>query len=221
MRTGIFGGTFDPIHFGHLRAASEVMHGFGLDQIFLIPAAVPPHKRSTAVSKAADRLQMMELSLSGHAGLKISDIELRRSGPSFTIDTVGHFKKTLSADSEIYLILGLDAFLEIDTWKSYRNLLEQVAFIVISRPMLDCNEFSSRWNMLREFLQANISEDYAYSDSSRCFSHPHACPIHIFDVTVLDISGTRIRELVRKGQSIEFLVPSEVEKYIKNRGLYI
>jgi len=221
MRIGLFGGTFDPIHFGHLRAALEVRQGFDLDEIFMIPAAAPPHKKTAAVTNASDRLKMLELAVSGQSGIKISDIELRRPGPSYTIDTIGYFKKTRSPDSKIYLILGLDAFLEIDTWKSYLNLLEQVAFIVISRPILDCNDFSSRWNVLKQFLCDKISSDYKFSDSLLCFNHPKARPIHMFDVTSLDISGTRIREHVRKGLSIEFLVPPKVEKYIKTRGLYL
>jgi nicotinate-nucleotide adenylyltransferase len=135
MRLGLFGGTFDPIHIGHLRAALEVKQGFGLDRIVFIPAALPPHKKGDQVADAADRLKMVELGVSGYSGFSVSDAELQRSGPSYSIDTINHFKKSSEPDSEILFISGLDAFLEIDTWKSYRDLLRQIAFIVIARPI--------------------------------------------------------------------------------------
>jgi nicotinate-nucleotide adenylyltransferase len=94
MRIGLFGGTFDPIHFGHLRAALEVKEGFDLDQIVLIPAAVPPHKTDRQVTDAADRLRMAEMAVKGNSVFTVSDIELKRSGPSYSIDTIDHFKKS-------------------------------------------------------------------------------------------------------------------------------
>ena len=134
MRIGLFGGTFNPIHNGHLWAALEVKSGFNLDQIYLIPAAVPPHKTPGMVANAADRLRMIHLAIADLSGIAVADVELRRPGPSYTIDTVKHFKHTLKKGSRIYLVMGLDAFLEINTWKSYKELLEQIAFIVVARP---------------------------------------------------------------------------------------
>jgi nicotinate-nucleotide adenylyltransferase len=219
MRLGLFGGTFDPIHFGHLRAALEVKEGFDLDQIVLIPAAVPPHKTNRSVTDAADRLKMAEMAVTGKSVFTVSDIELKRSGPSYSIDTISHFKKATPEDSEIFFISGLDAFLEIDTWQSYSDLLKQVAFIVIARPIFDCQDLSSRWKRLEDFIKSKISTRYKLSDSS-CFEHPEAQPIYTIDVTSLDISSTRIRARVKMGQSIEFLVPERVENYIKTRELY-
>ena len=219
MRLGLFGGTFDPIHFGHLRAALEVKEGFDLDQIVLIPAAVPPHKTDRQVTDAADRLKMADLAVKGKSVFTVSDIELKRSGPSYSIDTISHFKKTTPKDTEILFISGLDAFLEIDTWQSYSDLLKQAVFIVIARPIFDCETLSARWERLEDFVKSKISSKYKLSDSS-CFEHPEAQPIYTFDVTLLDISSTRIRERVKTGQSIEFLVPERVENYIKTRGLY-
>ncbi len=220
MRLGLFGGTFDPIHFGHLRAALEVKEGFDLDQIILIPAALPPHKTPSKVTDAADRLKMAELAIISNSDFTVSDIELKRSGPSYSIDTINHFKTLTPAGSDIFFISGLDAFLEIDTWKAYTNLLKQVAFIVIARPMLDCQDSSLRWKRLEDFLISKVSSKYKFSDSS-CFEHPEAQPIYTFDVTSLDISSTRIRKLIKTGQSIQFLVPERVEDYIKIRGLYL
>jgi nicotinate-nucleotide adenylyltransferase len=221
MRIGLFGGTFDPIHFGHLRAALEVKEGFDLDQIFLIPAASPPHKTRSDVTDAADRLEMVELAVADNSVFTVSDVELKRSGPSYSIDTINHFKESAPKDSEIFFISGLDAFLEIDTWKSYSGLLKQIAFIVIARPILDCEDHSSRWKRLEDFLRSKISDKYEFSSSISGFEHSEAQPIYTFDVTSLDISSTRIRELVKKRRSIEFLVPEKVEYYIKSRGLYL
>ena len=123
MRFGLFGGTYNPVHIGHLRAALEVKEGFSLDEVFLIPAALPPHKMPGEVADADDRLHMLSLALEDAPGLTISDVELKRSGPSYTIDTVQHFKRNAPDQFQIYLIMGMDAFLEIDTWKSYDELL--------------------------------------------------------------------------------------------------
>ena len=221
MRIGIFGGTFDPIHIGHLRAALEVKQGFDLDQIFIIPAALPPHKKGHQVTNAADRIKMVELGVRDYPGFSVSDVELQRSGPSYSIDTINHFKTSSDEDSEIFFISGLDAFLEIDTWKSYKELLQQTAFIVIARPISDCEDVSTRWKRLEEFIKSKISIDYAFSEPSASFIHSGAMPIYTFDVTSLDISSTRIRELVKSGQPITYLVPESVENYVKNRGLYL
>jgi nicotinate-nucleotide adenylyltransferase len=221
MRLGLFGGTFDPIHVGHLRAALEVKHGFDLDQIVIIPAALPPHKKRGRVTDASDRLKMVELGVSGCSGLRVSDVELQRAGPSYSIDTINHFKASSDQDTEIFFISGLDAFLEIDTWKSYRDLLRQMAFIVIARPILDGSDISLRWKRLEDFIKAKISADYEFSDTPACFINANTKPIYIFDVASLDISSTRIRELVKTGQPITYLVPETVENYVKNRGLYL
>jgi nicotinate-nucleotide adenylyltransferase len=105
MKVGLFGGTFNPIHFGHLRAALEVREGFGLDKVYLVPAAVPPHKAQGAVAAAADRLRMVTLAVEGAPGLDVSDVESRREGPTYTIDTVRHFRNELPAGTEIFLVV--------------------------------------------------------------------------------------------------------------------
>jgi nicotinate-nucleotide adenylyltransferase len=153
MRIGLFGGTFNPVHLGHLRAAVEVRQGFELDEIFLVPAALPPHKIPGDVAASADRLNMLNLALGADSGLKVSDVELNRSGPSYTIDTVQHFKQTLPAESRLFLIMGLDAFLEIDTWKSYRKLLTQIPLIVINRPRAGDRMSGAPWKVMdREII---------------------------------------------------------------------
>ena len=221
MRIGLFGGTFNPVHLGHLRAAVEVRQGFELDEIFLIPAALPPHKLSGEVAASADRLHMLKLALVADAGFKISDVELNRSGPSYTIDTVHHFKQALPAESSLFLIMGLDAFLEIDTWKSYRELLTQIPLIVIKRPNAGDRMGGLPWKVMDDYISAELSVDYSYSASRSAYLARRQRPIYVFEVTALDISSTRIRRAISKDQSINYLVPPKVAEYIRTKGIYL
>ncbi|MGD8209750.1 MAG: nicotinate-nucleotide adenylyltransferase [Desulfobacterales bacterium] len=221
MRIGLFGGTFNPVHLGHLRAALEVKEGFELSKIFLIPAALPPHKIPGDVVDVGDRLQMLNLALEDTVEISVSDIELKRSGPSYTIDSVKYFKSTLPEKSKIYLVMGLDAFLEIDSWKSYEELLQQVSIIVINRPKKDRLFSGDGWKRLDEYLISGISGGYKFSESQSCYQSPDKQPIFIFEVTALDISSTKIRSLIKAGRSIGYLVPRKTAEFIKSRGLYI
>jgi len=221
MRFGLFGGTFNPVHLGHLRAALEVKEGFELEKIFIIPAALPPHKLPGEVVDAGDRLHMLNLALEDTAGLSVSNVELQRSGPSYTIDTVNHFKGILPEKSQIYLVMGLDAFLEIDSWKSYRELLVQVPIIVINRPQTDRRLSRVGWQPMDDYLKSSLSGDYKYSELQSCYLADDKQPIYIFEVTALDISSTRIRGLVKEGRSIGYLVPRKAAEFINSRGLYL
>ncbi len=220
MRMGLFGGTFNPIHCGHLRAAAEVKKRFKLDQIFIIPAALPPHKTPVTVADAADRLEMIKLAISGIPGIMVSDVELKRRGPSYTIATVYHFKQTQPTGALIYLIMGLDAFLEIDTWKSYLELLEQVPFIVMARPNAQHPDTQQGWKILGDYLKARLAAEYQFSVPQNSYLSDGKQPIHICDVGALDISSTAIRQDVKNNQTIENWVPAEVAEYIKHKGLY-
>jgi len=221
MRIGLFGGTFNPVHLGHLRAAVEVRQGFELDEVFLIPAALPPHKLPGEVAAAADRLNMLNLALDADSGLKVSNVELNRSGPSYTIDTVEHFQRTLPAESRLFLIMGLDAFLEIDTWKSYRKLLAQIPLIVINRPNAGDRMSGVPWKVMDDYISTKLSADYSYSASRSAYLASGQQPIYVFEVTALDISSTRIRLAISKDQSINYLVPPKVAEYIRTKGIYL
>jgi nicotinate-nucleotide adenylyltransferase len=220
MQIGLFGGTFNPVHLGHLRAAVEVREGFDLDEIYLIPAALPPHKAAGNVAASGDRLNMLKLALGATCGLKVSDVELKRSGPSYTIDTVAHFKRNLPAESRLFLIMGLDAFLEIDTWKSYRELLEQIPFIVINRPHADSRAADGPWRLLDDYLGTELKADYSFSSARSAYLASGRQPIYVWEVTALDISSTRIRCAISEGRPIDYWVPTKVAEYIETKGIY-
>ena len=221
MKIGLFGGTFDPIHLGHLRAVKEVSERFGLSQTYLIPAALPPHKPHQVISPAGDRLEMMRLAVGPLEAFEISDIELNRNGPSYTIDTLKYFTSGPGAeDKTFYLIMGLDAFLEIDTWKAYLDILKLVPVIIMARPAGLSVDGASPWQTVTQFVRQRISDGYRITDAGACHPGGDYQPIHFMDVSLLDISGTRIRNLIRQGKSIQFLVPEKVERYIRQRGLY-
>ncbi|MCU0560048.1 MAG: nicotinate-nucleotide adenylyltransferase [Desulfobacterales bacterium] len=218
MTIGLFGGTFDPIHFGHLRSAVEVGEAFGLEQVVLIPAAVPPHKGRGAMAPAADRLRMIELAVAGAPGLAVSDVELRRAGPSYTIDTVRHFQDQLPA-GDIALIMGLDAFSEIDTWKFYREILAAVAVIVISRPAHHQDPGRSARARVESVLAAVFSPE-AIEATTEGFRAEGLKSVTVQPVTALDISSTRIRQMIGAGRSIRYLAPAAVVAHIQAKGLY-
>jgi len=221
MRIGLFGGTFNPIHLGHLHAIQVVKEKFALYKSYLIPSATPPHKAMGDVADAKDRLEMIRLAISDYPDLSLSDVELKRSGPSFTIDTVNYFKSILPEDTKLYLIMGLDAFLEIDTWKSYTELFMLISFIVMVRPDPGLDEHSTKWETLENYCKSKISDGYKFSMSQSCCIHVEKKPIFIFDVSPLDISSTKIRKFIKEGKSIQLLVPGKVENFIKTKGLYI
>jgi nicotinate-nucleotide adenylyltransferase len=215
-KIGLFGGTFNPIHIGHLRVAQEVLENFELDKIIFIPSALPPHKQTHLMTDIEDRLEMIRLSIQNCPESEVSDVELRRSGRSYTIDTVRHFKSVLP-DANLYFIIGMDAFLEIDAWKSYQDLFSLISFIVMARP--GTGDKIDRV-MLENYLQTRISEEYRFSTSDMAYVHPEKQPVFGINVRPLDISSSAVRELIRQNKSVRFLVPQAVEKFIKNKGLF-
>jgi nicotinate-nucleotide adenylyltransferase len=221
MRIGLFGGTFDPIHLGHLRAATEIREAFGLDRIYFIPAAIPPHKENRAVAPADDRIEMIRLAVGEKAGFVVSELELNRQGISYTIDTVAYFLNQNKGMDEFFLIIGVDAFLEIDTWKSYRDLFKHIPLIIMARPDFEKSVPGFDWKSVDKFMYTNISNGYQFSESRQGYLHQKLHPVFRFNISMLDISGTKIRQLIKKGMSIRFLVPARVEQYIHERGLYI
>jgi len=219
-RIGLLGGTFNPVHFGHLRSAVEVQMRFALDSVCFIPSALPPHKDSSSVADATDRLEMVRMAISDYPTLTVSDAELKRSGPSYTIDTVKHFKTSQSGRAEFHLITGIDSFLEIDTWKSFKDLFTLVPFIVMKRPGLNYADSEVGVKDLGRFLDKKISQGYHFSGQDSCFMHKSYRPVYICEVTQINISSTNIRKMAKQDEPICFLVPSNVELFIKQKGLY-
>ncbi|MDY6792384.1 MAG: nicotinate-nucleotide adenylyltransferase [Thermodesulfobacteriota bacterium] len=220
MRIGLFGGTYNPIHLGHLRAAVEVKQGFSLNEIYFIPCAIPPHKQSEHVAGPKERYEMTRMATLNTPGFVASDVELKRSGPSYTIDTIIHFKSALAKDSELYFILGLDAFLEIDTWKSYMNLFPLIPFIILTRPYSGHTDPDLRQQQVEDFIHSKISTGYKFNASQSGFFHKELKPVFLFDVTPLEISSSAIRSHIKEGRSIRFLVPDQTIDFIKTNGLY-
>ena len=230
MRIGLFGGTFNPVHIGHLRAAEEVQEAFDLEQIYFIPCAIPPHKASASLAPARARQEMLQAALAEVPYGHVSDVELKRAGPSYTIDTVKHFRKEAAAavrtdaagGLELFLIIGYDAFIEIDTWKAYRELFLQTAFIVLPRVRTGDGPAGQLRRQIEAFLTSNVSSQYRPSRQSNhtVFQAPDCHPVIWYDAPVLKISSTRIRRLRGSGRSIRFLVPAAVEHIILAKGLF-
>jgi nicotinate-nucleotide adenylyltransferase len=213
-RIGLLGGTFNPVHQGHLRAAEEVRARFALTRVLFIPSYIPPHKRTTEMASPEDRFAMVELAVRPYPSVVASSLEIEAQERSYSIITLNKVK-ALYPDAWVFFILGVDAFLEIETWKSYREVLEQCRFIVISRPGFDLT--AARDALPPEFDRAfhNVAEcGDVGADALERFR------IFLLSIPALDISSTEIRLRVRSGRSIRGLVPRPVEEYISTKNLY-
>jgi nicotinate-nucleotide adenylyltransferase len=211
-RLGILGGTFDPIHYGHLRLAEEVGETLNLEHIYLIPAALPPHKGRRSVSAFEHRLEMTRIASAESPRLKVLDIEARRQGFSYSIETLKIFHSMYGPDPDLHFVLGMDAFLEIETWKDFRDLFNYAHFVVIQRP-----GFPS--DILESFLPT-LGVSFKKKDPANRFVAPSGYEVILMEATLMDISSTKIREKVAGGKSIRFLVPEAVRCYIKDNNLY-
>ncbi len=195
---GIIGGTFDPIHNGHLLAAEWACEVFQLDEMIFVPAARPPHKDLDAVLDSQHRYRMVELAVEDNPAFSVSALELERAGYSYTVDTVAHYLQ-IYPGVDIYFIIGVDALQLIHTWKDLNRLLELCKFIVVTRP------------------------GYQLDKNDPCFQ---SVPALIWDkstllaIPALEISSSEIRRRVAEGRSIRYLLPPLVEVYIRDNNLY-
>jgi nicotinate-nucleotide adenylyltransferase len=211
LKLGIFGGTLNPMHFGHLRAAEEAREAFSLDKVVFVPAAIPPFKKPE-VEPPYHRMEMARIAIEGNPYFELSDIEVRRGGVSYSIDTVEELKKGLP-DAEVYFILGVDAFLDIDSWKDYRRFLSLCSFIIVTRPGYEKRS-------LADSLPLEVRGDFCYDSAKGCYVHSSGHCLQFLEVTLLDISSTEIRKRLKAGKSVKYLLPGKVEEYIKKHGLY-
>ncbi len=212
MKVGIFGGTFDPVHFGHLRCVEEAREMLRLDHILLIPAADPPHKRARAITAAAHRLAMLRGAIRGHPLFRVSTIEIERPGASFTIDTLRQISAR-NRDWQLTLVMGIDAFAEIHTWKEYTSLFEIADVAVLARPAVDTRH-------PRMAVPVAVRGHFRYDSDHHTLVNRTGKRVYFLSVSALDISATDIRNRVRRGRSIRFLVPTSVERYIEREQLY-
>ncbi|MFR0675631.1 nicotinate-nucleotide adenylyltransferase [Enterobacterales bacterium AW_CKDN230030176-1A_HGKHYDSX7] len=207
-RVGILGGTFDPVHIGHLRGALEVAEFMGLDELRLLPNARPPHRDTPQVT-ANDRLAMVRHAVAGAERLSVDARELSRDKPSYTIDTLESIRAELAPDDALFLLLGWDAFCGLPGWHRWEELLQHCHILVLQRPDADVEPPDA----LRNLLAARSQND------------PTALPGpagHISFVwqTPLAVSATQIRQLLASGKSVRFLVPDAVLAYIEAHALY-
>ena len=197
MRIGVFGGTFDPIHLGHLIVAEDARIALGLDEVLFIPAGQPWFKSYRRVTDACHRLAMARLAVESNPFFHVTDIEVRRSGPSYTVDTLAELRERY-AKAEFVVILGIDALREIDRWHEPRMLFEMASVAGMARPGAS--------------LDPSVLNAAIPGASSR---------MRVLDSALIDISGTDIRGRIAEGKSVRYRVPSAVAAYIRENGLYL
>lgn len=207
-RIGILGGTFDPVHIGHLRAALEVLELLELDELRLLPSARPPH-RDQPRATAQQRLAMLRLAVQGISRLTVDDRELRRAGVSYSIDTLISLRAELNEADQLFLLLGWDAFCGLPSWHRWQELLEHCHILVLQRPDADAEAPEA----LRDLLAARNASD------PRTLEGPGG-QIGFVWQTPLAVSATAIRERLAAGRSVHFLLPDAVLAHIRAKGLY-
>ncbi|MBI2861577.1 MAG: nicotinate-nucleotide adenylyltransferase [Chloroflexi bacterium] len=197
MRLGVLGGTFDPIHLGHMAAAEEVRVALGLDRVLFVPAGEPPHKPGASVTPTRHRLSMVEAAVASNPFFEVSLVDVDRPGPSYSVDTLRILREQLGSEAELYFIVGLDALAEIPTWRSPKELLSLCHVVAVSRPRLMFNP------MALDAIDPSFSKK-----------------LHFVPMVELDISATDLRRRVPEGLPIKYLVPESVEDYIFSHSLY-
>ena len=212
-KVGVLGGTFDPVHVGHLRIAEEAVELLGLDYCIFLPAWIPPHKPEMKIVPFEHRWRMLELATGDNPRFILSDLEKRLAGKSYTVISLKHLRKEFSYSTEIYFLMGVDAFLEIHTWRQYQKLFELASITIVRRP-------GFTYQAISEQVRTRISPEYRWNPHQFCFDHPKLYPIVLLPTTNLDISATELRQLIKEGRSIRYLVPDNVLKYINYYGLY-
>ena len=217
MRIGVFGGTFNPVHFGHLRVAEEVRESVGLDHIIFIPSGTPPLKTED-IAPAPHRLAMTRLAIKENPLFAVLDIECRSRHKSYTVQTMERLRKLYPSDL-LYFMLGIDAFLDIPNWYRPDILMQYTNFLVLSRPGYRFADLSAspylsvKKNILRKLDAGTTRSHTATLDGGRTVS--------LVNVSPVIISATDIRTLAAQGKSVKYLLPAEVESYIISENLYV
>ena len=197
MRIGIFGGSFDPIHNGHLLLAESCREQASLDQVWFVPAAVSPHKQGEEPTDAADRIEMARLAVGGHEAFFVSEIETSRGGVSYTVDTLEAIKLERS-DDELFFLMGADSLVDLPKWRSPEKICELARILVVGRPESPLPDLSILTPFVKDSTQAGL----------------------VATMPLVDYSSTEIRRRCQAGESIRYRVPRGVEKYIEAKRLY-
>ena len=200
LKIGVIGGSFDPVHMGHLSIAEEAREVFELDRVVFVPAAQPPHKGARTCATAADRLRMVELAVAGNPGFMVSDIEMRREGPSYTIDTLEEIQR-MYPGMGVYFVVGADSLAELHSWHRAAELVERFDFIIIGRPGAGSVSLSK------------LEEKFGAQGARKLDRH-------YLRSGFFDLSATEIRRRIGEGRSIRYLVAPAVERYILSGGIY-
>src|SRR5262245_5246139 len=218
MRLGLLGGSFDPVHNGHLAIAHQTRETLGLDQILFIPTSYPPHKPNGSLALARDRYEMVLLAIASDPAFAISDVELRRPGKSYTIDTIRLLQQKHGAHTELFFLIGLDAFLDFPSWRDPLTLLELCSFVILSRPGLTFCSLSSvsllppiQFSSLADLDEGRVSRIEVPLGKQRLIC------LQLLPSTV---SASDVRLRIRQGLPVANLLPPSVESYILRHHLY-
>ena len=218
MRTGIQGGTFDPIHFGHISSAEDVSFQLGLDRVIFVPSGIPPHKSSPFMASSSDRFAMLEMAIEGHPLFRSDSVELDREGLSYTVDTLKILRETSCVGDEIFFIIGEDAFLNIHTWKEPLEVFERVNFAVTLREQTGAKEIMIE--LKKRFEELSVDFNFNFFGDKQCKILNSDRFIEFIAIRRLDISSSDIRENVQNSRSIRYLLPRSVERFIIDKKLY-
>ena len=215
MTLGVLGGTFDPIHNGHITAGLRAQSALRLDRVMLVPSRMPPHRATTAGASPEARLAMAELAAAEQQGWTASDIELTRDGPSYTFDTLTALRA--ASTSQFFFIIGADAFAEIATWSRYPAVLDLAHFAVVTRPGITLHSLQAR---VPDLADRMTTPDEFKPEAARSLPDEKTRVI-LIETATPDVSSTEIRRRVRAGESIGDLVPESVASYVSTHRLYV
>jgi nicotinate-nucleotide adenylyltransferase len=231
-RIGIYGGTFDPVHYGHLKVAEAVLSAFALDRIFFVPAFTPPHKRKRMISSPFHRMAMLALATADSPRMRISTVELEAPSRPYTVETLGRLQTELRP-ARLFFMMGADSFIDVTSWRDYEAILSEYDVIVATRPGYRGKDGRNDASHGEEAVEATIGAPVPQLSPRLTRKivdlRGGACPseadlnssrIYLTDYVSVDVSATEIREAVEQGRSIDDLVPPKVAAYIEKYRLY-
>jgi nicotinate-nucleotide adenylyltransferase len=213
-RIGLFGGTFDPVHHGHLRAGEEIRQAFSLSWVEFLPARIPPHKTDQPLTDIGHRVAMLRLAVEDNPYFRVSEVEATREGVSYLVDTLKTYRDHYPSDVSLYFIMGMDSFQEIATWHRHPELFSLSHFVVITRPGYERPE-------LTEVVSQDVASHFnPHGGENDCLEHTSGRRIYFRETTLLDVAARRLRTWIREERSVRYLIPERVWDYVQENGLY-